>query len=226
MDTYSFFLVSLYTSTITYFIPVVIWIIHVNRQPAVFNWLAICLLFSFLAEAGAYILYNLGINPNITSNAYTLLSTFTISIFFYHAIQWKSLVKSLIVVNILYLSFAIVNSFLIQKSTPNSYTFTFQSIIIIILSLVFFFKLLKELPTFQVQKDPLFWVVSGFLFSYAGKLVIQSVTHYLIHIANDNLVIVWTMHNILTIVGNMIIMYGVYIQYLRFKQEGTNPKFF
>jgi hypothetical protein len=212
MDSYELFLLSLYTLTYSYALPVVIIFLERSRQPIVYKGLAACLLFSFLTEITAQTLHWFGLNPNIAGNLYTLLSTIVITFFFYHAIQWESLKRPLILTNIIYLAFALLNLFFIQKSGPNSYAYTFQSIIIIVLSITFFFKLLKELPTFQVQKDPLFWIVSGFLFSYAGKLVIQSVTHYLIHIAKDNLEIVWTMHNFLAIIGCLIMAYGAYVK--------------
>jgi hypothetical protein len=213
MDSYQFFLLSLYCLTYSYILPVGIIFLDKSRQPLVYKGLAACLLLSFLAEIAAQGLHWIGLNPNISGNIYTLLSTFVITFFFYQAIQWDSFRRPLIFINIIYFVFALFNLFFIQKSGPNSYADTFQSIIIIVLSITFFFKLLKELPTFQVQKDPLFWVVSGFLFSYAGKLVIQSVTHYLIHVAKDNLIIVWTMHNFLTIIGSLVITYGVYIKF-------------
>jgi hypothetical protein len=212
MDSYQVFLVSLYCLTYIYIIPAGIIFLDRSRQPIVYKGLAACLLLSFFAEVAAQTLHWAGLNPNIAGNMYTLLSTSVISFFFFHAIQWDSFKRPLIFINVIYFAFALLNLFFIQKSGPNSYGDTFQSIIIIVLSISFFFKLLKELPTFQVQKDPLFWVVSGFLFSCAGKLVIQSVTHYLIHVAKDNLIIVWTMHNFLSIIGTLLITYGVYIK--------------
>jgi hypothetical protein len=221
MDSYQFFLVSLYTLTYLYILPVVLIFFDRSRQPLVYKGLAACLLLSFITEISAQTLHRFGFNPNIAGNMYTLFSTVVVTFFFYHAIQWRSLKTPLIFINVVYFIFALINLFFIQKSGPNSYAYTFQSIIIIVLSITFFFKLLRELPTFQVQKDPLFWIVSGFLFSYAGILVINSVTHYLIHVAKDNLIIVWTMHNFLSLIGILIITFGVYIKFTFLKKPTT-----
>jgi hypothetical protein len=55
--------------------------------------------------------------------------------------------------------------------------------------------------------------VSGIFFSYAGKLVIHAIDHYLIHVVADNLVVVWTIHNTLTIIGNIVVAFGTFLRF-------------
>jgi hypothetical protein len=95
----------------------------------------------------------------------------------------------------------------------NSYTYTIHTIVVLMLSVVYFFKLLKELPAEQLQKFPMFWIVSGIFFSHAGKLVIYAVTHFLIHVVKDNMIVMFSFHNFLTIIGNVIVAYGVWLNF-------------
>ena len=178
----------------------------------VYKWLAIFLAFSLFSDILLRILYFLGINPNLYGNVYQVLSMPLIAIFFYYAIQWPSLKKWLIVINILYFIFCVYNLFFLQKpETINSYSQIFESIIILVLCILFFFKLLKELPARQIQMVPLFWIMSGFLFSYAGKLVIYAITHYAINILNDPLLIIYMFHNLLTLLGYVLITIGAWV---------------
>jgi hypothetical protein len=219
MNLETLFLLSLKISTYSYLLPIIFLLPQAYRQPATYNWLAVCLFYSFATEIGAGILHELSLDPSIALKQYGLFSTIFISFFFYKAIAWSNLRNALISVNVIYFAFALLNLFGVQKSGSNSFSMTFQTLIIIVLSIVFFYKLMKELPSFQLQKNPLFWVVSAFFFSYAGKLVIYTVTHYLVNVLGDNMLIVWSTHNFLTILGNLVISVGVF---LKFQQHSVN----
>lgn len=185
-----------------------------NRQPLVYKWLAIALAFGFAIDVVARLLWYVRnfvhINPNSIGHLYQLFGTAFISVFFYHAIQWPTLKRTFIFINILYFIFSLVNLLFLQKSSLHSYSQTLQSIIILFLCIIFYFKLLKELPTQQIQKLPLFWIVSGFFFSYAGKLVIYAITHYMIAIGDD-FILISIFHVSLTLIAYLIMAVGVWL---------------
>lgn len=187
-----------------------------NRQPLVYKWLAIALAFGFAIDVVARLLWYVRslvhINPNSIGHLYQLFGTAFISVFFYHAIQWSTLKRTFIFINILYFIFSLVNLLFLQKSSLHSYSQTLQSIIILFLCIIFYFKLLKELPTQQIQKLPLFWIVSGFFFSYAGKLVIYAITHYMIAMGDD-FVLISIFHVSLTLIAYLIMAVGVWLNY-------------
>lgn len=210
--------ISTYLLTVTYFISGLLHAKHFSSQPPMYRWLAISLLFSVVTDMAAEILFHLVINPNYALIPYHLFCVLTFSGFFYHAINWPSLKKYITIVNIIYFLFTVVNYLFIQKIQSASYHQTIKSLVIIIFSITFFYKMLKELPTHQLHKDALFWIVSGFFFSYSGKLAIYSVTNYLITVQGDNMIIIWTIHNFLTIIGNIFIIYG---GYLRLRKSST-----
>lgn len=204
-----------FTSILSISIPLFLVLLKFKRQPNEFKWLAAFLSIYMLAEIVGRILYMIGINPNISGGIYWILSCSLISAFFYYSIEWKSLKFFLLIINVFYFLFSLSNFLFIQKLSHNSYSQTLESFIILTFSILFLYKLIKELPTQQISKLPLFWVISGFFFSYAGKLVIYGVSHYLIHTLEDNLIVIWAFHNFLTIVGNILITVGVLLQYRR-----------
>jgi len=206
-----------YSGLIVLIFPLVLLISGFNRQPLVYKWLAVALAFAFVIDVVGRVSWYLDLAPNYSSHVYQLFATALISVFFYHAIQWKTLKKSFFTVNILYFVFSLINLLYLQKAGINSYSQVLRSIIILLLCIVFFFKLLKELPTQQIHKLPLFWIVSSYFFSYSGKLVIYAITHYMISMGDDFMV-PSIFQVILTLVANLIVAVGVWLNY---KHEGT-----
>jgi hypothetical protein len=212
----------IYTMMLTALMPFIIISIDLNRQPQAFVWLAFSLLFSVLCDVAARILIVLGISPNFSNAIYWQFILILVSLFFYHAINWRGVQFSLKVINFLYLLFAGVNFLFIQTSGVISYTNIFYSLIVLLLSILYFYKLLRELPAQHLQKLPLFWIVSALFFSNAGKLAIYAVTHYLIHFVKDNLIIVWSFHNFLTIIENVIIAYGAWLNHKQLRSTSLS----
>jgi hypothetical protein len=203
-----------YASYLSTLIPLTLILIIINRQPIGFKWLAIFLTLSLVSdllfEFVAY--YKLG-NGNIIGNSYLLFSIPFISIFFNYTFEGERFKRALISINVFYVLFSITNFVFIQKLGINSYNLTLQSFIILVFSILYFYSLLKQNPPKIVHNLPVFWMVSGLFFSHAGKIVVYSVTHYLVNFIKDNLILVWSFHNVLSIVGNMLITVGVVLIY-------------
>ena len=197
-------------------IPVIILFSNLKRQSWSFKWLAFLLAFTLAIEVTGPTFFLLGLNPNIVANASYLFSIPLFCIFSAQVMEWKR-IRPWLVVTFLYVGFTCFNLFFIQKISINSYTDVLQSLIILLLCLAYFYKLLKELPTQQLQTLPLFWIMSAFFFTNAGKLAIYAVTDYMIHVEKDNLILVWSVHNFLSLVGYIMIGYGAWLNHKEFK---------
>ena len=209
------------TTILSALIPAVILWSRFNRQPLPWKWLAILSGLSCFTDIASGFLTP-WVNPNISVLFYVLPGTLIVSFFFYYAIGWKKLRGPLIAINILYLTFGIVNALHLQKISLNSYTIVLHVLIILFLSICYFYKLLKELPAQQLQSLPLFWVVSGLFFTNAGKLCVYSITHYLVHFVQDNLLIIWTFHNFLSIIANLLIGYGAWLNHKQLRSTSLS----
>src|SRR5690606_36556217 len=166
-----------------------------KRQPLVFKWLLAPLVFSLSCDLIARITVKiLHGNPNIGGNLYTLGVVLFCSPFFYYAIGWKRLRKYFIVINIGYLIFVICNFMWWQKNAINSYSDSLAVILIISFCLVYYYKLLRELPTEDLFHLPLFWIISAMFVGFSGKLVLYSIIEYLMGHMGDNLLILFIIH--------------------------------
>lgn len=202
-----------YTSLVIILLPVVLLLISFNRQPIEYKWLAIILLLSLCCDLTSEILFHLKMNVNLGGILYGILSPFFFSIFFYCTLKWKPLIKPLIIANIMMLTFSLMNMLYIEKTRGSSFSAIPKSLVILALSIAYYYKLLKELPTKKIQDLPLFWVISAFFLTTAGKLVIYAFREYLINIFNDDLIFLWSLHNFLSVLGNLLIGFGVWLQY-------------
>ncbi|HYF67878.1 MAG TPA: hypothetical protein VD884_07075 [Ohtaekwangia sp.] len=186
-----------------------------RRQPLVFRWLIPTLVFSLSCDLISIliILDVFGGDPNIGGNLYTLGDVLSYSPFFYFAIGWKPLQKYFIAINIGYLIFVICNFMWWQKNAINSYSDSLFVILIVFFCLTYYYKLLRELPTEDLFHMPLFWIISAMFVGLSGKLVLYSIIEYLMGHMGDNLLILFIIHNSITIIQNLMYLWGAWLQY-------------
>jgi hypothetical protein len=213
----SFPFVLLIVAMSSHTLPAVILASTFSRQPLAYRWLTVSLFFSFLCDLAAFVLLASGRNPNISGNLNAIFGLTFIILFFYNLLQKRSLKPVLIALNVIYFTLAFVNTVFVQKDSVNSYALVFETLSILSLCIVFFYKLLQDLPTQQLQRHAAFWIVSALFFTYSGKLVIFAVAHYLIHFEADKLLYPWIFHNFLTIIANIILAYGAWVNHKQLK---------
>src|SRR5688572_6554574 len=110
----------------------------------------------------------------------------------------------------IYLLFALVNIFFIQKTTPNSYSYLFHSAILLMYCLLYFYILMHDLPSLYVHHLPMFWFNSALLIFHAGTFFLFSFTAYIVNVLKNNMLIYWSFHNILSIIEHLIFLVGLY----------------
>jgi hypothetical protein len=179
----------------------------------VFRWLAAHSLFSITCDVLSVIqVLFFGANNNLGGTLYSIGAVSFFSLIFYHAIGNVHLKRYLYLINIVYVVLVTYNAIYVQGSSINSYSFLSSSILVLAFCVVYYFKLLRDLPTENLYQLPLFWIVSGFFFTKSGKIVLYTVIQYLMDHHQDNLMYLWIMHNSLTIIENSMLVYGAWLQ--------------
>jgi hypothetical protein len=85
-----------------------------------------------------------------------------------------------------------------------------QNVVYTIFSLLFFYKLMRELPTVHIQRLPIFWINAGVLIYYSGTLLLWIFTDYLIRVFNQDYVYFMIFHNFLTIIKYLFFAIGLW----------------
>ena len=191
---------------------------HWNKESAAFKWLAALLLFSFACDAGslANLILRLGFEPNLPSNLHTMLNPFLVALFFFYLLRGRLLM--ILLLAFLTMNFIFSINLSLATQAYSSYNTLTESFLILALSITWYFRILKDPPAQNIQQLPEFWVVTGFFLPTSGKLIVYTVSTYLLNVLNDNLVILDIIHNLLSILGNALIAYGLFVQHKHFKR--------
>ena len=211
-----------YLCMVTVAVPMALLLLNWNRVSLQYRWLAAILLLSFGCDLAAEVLYRFKMQVNLSGTIWAIGDPILFCWFFYHLIKWKNLRPIFTIVSIGYFIFGVSNLVFIQKFDINTYSNILGKLIIMVFSIVYYYKLLKEMPSEKIYKDGLFLIVSAFFFAASAKLVIFSFVEHLITIYKDNLISLWGIHHSITLIGNLVISYAVTMMLVRMGRMNRN----
>lgn len=199
----------------TVFLPIVLLAARLRALSHAERWYMFALMLHLTAGLTSVLLYQQNVNPNYGGSMFSILAVIFYAGFFSHAMDLGKKKKPLYIVATAHFIFGVCNLMLIQKATINTYSAISLSVIIISLCLLFFYNLLKRLPTDNLLSMPLFWFITAEFMTNTGQMLMKSFAHFLINIFNDNLIILWIFHHGLGILGNLFITYGAWLVFRR-----------
>ncbi len=95
-----------------------------------------------------------------------------------------------------------------DRSTPSNIVFT-------VLPILFFFKMIREMPTIHIQRFPMFWINAGFLIYFSGAVILYMISDYLVRVLNNDRTSYWIFHNFLGVVKYILFAIGLWQVNLR-----------
>jgi hypothetical protein len=120
-----------------------------------------------------------------------------------------------------FVSFAITNLIFIQQGEINSYSLALMSLITMLFALYYFYWLIKELPTSQLQRLPMFWINSAWMIFFSGNLFLFIFTDYLVNVMKDTQLVMWNVHNILKIIEVLMIVIALWIDHQNIRSRSS-----
>jgi hypothetical protein len=97
--------------------------------------------------------------------------------------------------------FSIVNMYSFQNLwTFNSNATTLLGVLVIFLSLSYFYALLKEVKYSSLEQNPMFWLNAGFLIYFSSNLILFFINNSMFKTANEVSHLVWGLHAVVNIV--------------------------
>jgi len=106
--------------------------------------------------------------------------------------------------------FAVCNLLFIQQDSNNTYSQAARSVIMVGFCVLFFYRLLEDLPVQHLQRVPMFWFNAAFIIYNAGTLFLFLFAAYFVEVLHNNLLLYWSFHNILNIIQHLIVMVGLW----------------
>jgi hypothetical protein len=172
--------------------------------------------FIALAAVGEVVSYVTGALLHIHNlyilHGYTILEFLLIALFyrrFFIGFYPRWLVPSLIAG---FLLLAALSTIFLQKlSDSNAYVRGLESLLVIGLALLCFYKILTELLTKRLERDPVFWINTGFLLYFAGNLFLFLLSNALLKQPNQQLsFMAWGLHALLMALMHVFIGIGLW----------------
>ena len=158
-------------------------------------------LTSFFANISAYFLVKTGTFRSLSYIPPIVYHVVAIGLYswLYFTLLYKKRAELFLVVVGTFAIFSVVNVLFIQKTAWNSYTYFLFGAILIVYCLLYFYVLIKDLPSLHVHHLPMFWINAAILIFHSGVFFLLSFMSYLVNVMKDNLLIYWTFHNGLSI---------------------------
>jgi hypothetical protein len=149
-------------------------------------------------------------SSNIIGDIYTLTEALILLYFFYILFN-SSKAKTFIVVLItgycvFYLIFMFGNWQKIHSDIR-----MLRDLVMIACSLLYFYSLMTNMPTTEITRYPMFWIVAAFIFFFAGTFVLSLSLDYLVTVLKDNLLSLWTARNFFRFFFCLVVCYGLWL---------------
>lgn len=168
------------------------------------------------------ILHLKGKNVNIPASIETILYFIGLTMVYNFTLRGRYKIFFLVAA-LFFTTCAVINLLFGQQNDINTYSMVLRSIILIGYCILYFYRLLVDLPVQHLQRVPMFWFNSAILIFNAGTLFLFLFTSYLVEVLNNDLLIYWTFHNILNIVQHLVIMVGLWQDLRNIKSRSSSP---
>ncbi|MHA7056738.1 hypothetical protein ACWGOQ_0005925 [Aquimarina sp. M1] len=105
------------------------------------------------------------------------------------------------IISVAFTVFAVINMLFFQNlNTFNSNVTTLLGILVIFLALSYFYTLLKEIEYSALERNPMFWINSGFLIYFSSNLILFFINNNMFKGSTEASYLVWGLHAIVNMV--------------------------
>ncbi|GAB3996297.1 hypothetical protein GCM10028807_38490 [Spirosoma daeguense] len=175
-------------------------------------YIGLFLLLSLIGELVSLTLSKLHIPNLFLLHLYTPIEFNIIALFyrrFFSNFYPKWLVIALLLI---FNSFVILNVLFVQPLTVfNTYSRGLESLMVIGLAVLCFYKMLTELDVKHPETYPVFWINTGFLLYFAGSLILFVLANITIEQPNQSLSLMsWGLHSCLFVLMHLAIGLGLW----------------
>jgi hypothetical protein len=168
---------------------------------------------SLACDLTGFVLAANSINSLLVGNGFQLLQvTFLMRIF---ALQFGN-VKPMIILYSGLVAVYIINTIFFQGPWKlNTAFLAASSLVMIVLSLHYFYVLLTRLPTTDIHRFPMLWISFAVLFYYSGNFFQFLTTNYILAGDAGAARMLWILHNLLNILKNILFTIAIWQTYRR-----------
>ena len=171
--------------------------------------LIVCLLTELISFIGAHALHT---NMNWSINIFVLLNFPLILLIYKDRIHWQGIKKIAYAMIIAFALFELINMFLIQGIyAVNTYSVSITGVCVIVISLLYFYVLIQQLPTESITKLPMFWINTAMLIYWSGTFLFFLSADYLITVMKNNMITFLFIHHLVALIYYPMLAYSLWL---------------
>jgi len=181
---------------------------HLSKELKVLSYY---LYLSAISEITAQILASYFSNNLPVFHVYTIAEFFLLG-YIYHLILKDNLKNLVLYIIAGFTIFSIINSLFIQKITEfNTYARTVENILLILLSIIYFYTVLKDLKIKRLSKEPMIWINMGVLFYFSCSLFLFIFSNILLNLSMKINDVMWFVHGIFNLTLYLFITIALWL---------------
>ena len=202
-----------YISAGSVLIPLIAGLVRFKVLTSYLKILLILLGVYFVIEVWLTLLASSGDN-NVFLIPVIAIVELTIIIILYHKVFSDSIWKKLIIfIPVPFAIFAVLNV-IIGDGAVNlgSYIRSVEALLVIGITLVWFYQALNDASIKVIHREPMFWVSAGFLIYFAGTFFLFITSTYLLENARGILVVAYLINSIANICKNLLFTVALWMR--------------
>ncbi len=193
------------------FIPLIL--ILIRRKPLWYlsstKLFSAYIILDIIAWFLSFFLSSYGINTFIVTNSFTVGEFLILSLFFINILEFKSKRVLSIIAFVLTALFSL-SVFFSQNTYFNIYTQIFSNLLFIVLSLLFYYKIMREQKIENLLAYPHFYFNTGVLLYFASSIFIVIFSNYFLNLSEMSQMYLWTFHAIINFICYIIFAVGFF----------------
>ncbi|MCB0486891.1 MAG: hypothetical protein KDC99_00345 [Cyclobacteriaceae bacterium] len=222
MELETYFLIT-YTLRYTSLAVALIGLFRWSRLSSPLKIFTILKVLSFLSDfVAGEVLRPQKIIQNHASSVYQMFELLLILWMYYLVLANKKLRIPFTIGAILLTLFGLINWIFIQKAEINSYTFTIDSLILLVVVIYYFHWLVATEKKSLSINNSFYWVSTGLAIYFSATILLFAAIDYIKLTMIDNLIFFLAFHNIMGIIANLFFFYGLWIAG-RTKPDAPSP---
>jgi hypothetical protein len=156
----------------------------------------------------SFFLSSRGISTFIVSNCFTVGEILLLNLFFIQIFNLKNKKLFNWLTILLTIAFAI-SVFLSSNEQFNNYTDVFENLLFISLSLLFYYKIMREQKIENLLAYPHFYLVTGVLIYFSCSIFIVIFSNYFLDLTVMSQMYLWTFHSVINLICYVIFAIGL-----------------
>ena len=207
MNTY---LIIGYSSILSVLIPLSFATIQWDKLPQDISTLRWLLIIGLISDVFGSILGSYGIHNLWVGDVFMFIQFSVLLYIFSRQFQRKNVfLAAFLSIVIFYLSaFLFANQAIVTLVQSNAV----DGLLLIVISVVFFYKLLSELKVSNIHRLPILWVSFATLFYYSWNFFVFLACGYLER-DPDTFILFWMLHNVLNVIKNILFAIALWQSY-------------